>query len=99
MQLCAGVEEEGDPRTCCHTARVVLPPFVCKDLETIVLSVCVRVRVCVCVCVCAFVCVCVCVCVHKDDILCCYDMTYDEERWGAGVEYHFQEFNEPYAPS
>ena len=20
-----------------------------------------------------------------------------EERWGAGVEYHFQEFNEPYA--
>ena len=21
------------------------------------------------------------------------------ERWGAGVEYHFQEFNEPYAPS
>jgi len=23
----------------------------------------------------------------------------NEERWGAGVEYHFQEFNEPYAPS
>ena len=22
-----------------------------------------------------------------------------EERWGAGVEYHFQEFNEPYVPS
>ena len=22
-----------------------------------------------------------------------------EERWGAGVEYHFQEFTEPYAPS
>jgi len=22
-----------------------------------------------------------------------------EERWGAGVEYHCQEFNEPYAPS
>ena len=22
-----------------------------------------------------------------------------DERWGAGVEYHFQEFNEPYAPS
>ena len=21
------------------------------------------------------------------------------KRWGAGVEYHFQEFNEPYAPS
>ena len=21
------------------------------------------------------------------------------ERWGAGVEYHFQELNEPYAPS
>jgi len=21
------------------------------------------------------------------------------ERWGAGVEYHFAEFNEPYAPS
>ena len=21
------------------------------------------------------------------------------ERWGAGVEYHFQESNEPYAPS
>ena len=21
------------------------------------------------------------------------------ERWGAGVEYQFQEFNEPYAPS
>jgi len=25
--------------------------------------------------------------------------TRKEERWGAGVEYHFQEFNEPYAPS
>jgi len=25
-------------------------------------------------------------------------VTYTE-RWGAGVEYHFQEFNEPYAPS
>jgi len=23
----------------------------------------------------------------------------DDERWGAGVEYRFQEFNEPYAPS
>jgi len=23
----------------------------------------------------------------------------NRERWGAGVEYHFQEFNEPYAPS
>ena len=22
-----------------------------------------------------------------------------DERWGAGVEYHFQEFNEPYVPS
>jgi len=22
-----------------------------------------------------------------------------DERWGAGVEYHFQEFNQPYAPS
>jgi len=22
-----------------------------------------------------------------------------DERWGAGVEYYFQEFNEPYAPS
>ena len=27
------------------------------------------------------------------------EMTYMTERWGAGVEYHFQEFNEPYAPS
>ena len=25
--------------------------------------------------------------------------TQESERWGAGVEYHFQEFNEPYAPS
>jgi len=25
--------------------------------------------------------------------------TEREERWGAGVEYHFQEFKEPYAPS
>ena len=25
--------------------------------------------------------------------------TGTSERWGAGVEYHFQEFNEPYAPS
>ena len=25
--------------------------------------------------------------------------TLCNERWGAGVEYHFQEFNEPYAPS
>jgi len=24
---------------------------------------------------------------------------YMMERWGAGVEYDFQEFNEPYAPS
>jgi len=23
----------------------------------------------------------------------------DGERWGAGVEYHFKKFNEPYAPS
>ena len=23
----------------------------------------------------------------------------ESERWGAGVEYHFQEFNLPYAPS
>ena len=23
----------------------------------------------------------------------------EKERWGAGVEYHFQEFNENYAPS
>ena len=28
----------------------------------------------------------------------CVEPTYDE-RWGAGVENHFQEFNEPYAPS
>jgi len=26
-------------------------------------------------------------------------LVYEGERWGAGVEYHFQEFNEPYAPS
>jgi len=25
-------------------------------------------------------------------------VTY-QERWGAGVEYYFQEFNEPYTPS
>ena len=29
---------------------------------------------------------------HIDDV-------YEHERWGAGVQYHFQEFNEPYAPS
>ena len=27
------------------------------------------------------------------------DVAPYSERWGAGVEYHFQEFNEPYAPS
>jgi len=32
--------------------------------------------------------------------LCVYDLTVRyTERWGAGVEYYFQEFNEPYAPS
>ena len=29
----------------------------------------------------------------------CRSKTTYFERWGAGVEYHFQEFNEPYAPS
>ena len=32
-----------------------------------------------------------CLLVHVDEVC--------DERWGAGVEYHFQEFNEPYAPS
>jgi len=26
-------------------------------------------------------------------------LKYQKESWGAGVEHHFQEFNEPYAPS
>ena len=52
--------------------------------DRIKMSVRVSVCVCVCVCVCACVCACFCVCA---------------ERLGAGVEYHFQEFNEPYAPS
>jgi len=29
----------------------------------------------------------------------CFSVNVIHERWGAGVEYHFQEFNEPYAPS
>jgi len=29
----------------------------------------------------------------------CFHETTRNERWGAGVEYHFQEFNEPYAPT
>ena len=39
-------------------------------------------------------------------LLCIYIYIYQnahylgsDERWGAGVKYHFQEFNEPYAPS
>ena len=30
---------------------------------------------------------------------CGCEVATSDERWGAGVEYHFQEFNEPYAPS
>jgi len=45
-------------------------------------------------CVCVRVCVCVCVCVCN-----IYEFFVTNERWGAGVEAHFQEFNEPYAPS
>ena len=49
----------------------------------------------VCVCVCR--CIGICVCMHKNTM--CWD-TYtpkgvvhvgNHERWGAGVEYHFQE--------
>ena len=40
-------------------------------------------------------------CCLKDFVLLCYRSPRGRhaERWGAGVEYHFQEFNEPYAPS
>ena len=55
--------------------------------------------VCVCrsvgVIACACMCMCVCVCVTGIAEL----NAPSDERWGAGVEYHFQEFNEPYAPS
>ena len=37
---------------------------------------------------------CISVCVYTHDVT-----VGHIERWGAGVEYHFQEFNEPYAPS
>jgi len=38
------------------------------------------------------------ICIYMTHIYMIHEM-YLEERWGAGVEYHFQEFNEPYAPS
>ena len=34
---------------------------------------------------------------NENTFLCSHSCAH--ERWGAGVEYHFQEFNEPYAPS
>jgi len=53
----------------------------------------------VCVCVCGiFVCSCVCVCVRGETTIALRD-TRGEVGEGAGVEYHFQKFNEPYAPS
>ena len=54
--------------------------------------------VCACVCACLCVCVCVCVCTCVVHVLKALSPTQGE-RWGAGVEYHFQEFNEPYASS
>ena len=38
------------------------------------------------------------VCVRVRVCVCTYYIGF-HERWGAGVEYYFQEFNEPYAPS
>ena len=34
-----------------------------------------------------------------EDLYYCSSTTSGRQRWGAGVEYHFQELNEPYAPS
>ena len=36
---------------------------------------------------------------HRDHTEITHIETHGIERGGAGVEYHFQEFNEPYAPS
>ena len=47
---------------------VTVNVYVCKDIASMYIVVCVRVYVCVCVCVCvhvACVCLCVCVCVFK----------------------------------
>ena len=83
----------------CVSARVRVRVCVCVRA---------RMRVCTCVCVCMYVGVCICLgymCVHLS--LTVYFICREVggwgrvplERWGAGVEYHFQEFNEPYAPS
>ena len=55
-----------------------------------------RERVCVCERESVCVSVCLCVCISPLGELALQTLF---ERWGAGVEYHFQEFNEPYAPS
>ena len=36
---------------------------------------------------------------HKSIFVGCTKYRPSDERWGAGVEYHFPEFNEPNAPS
>jgi len=63
-------------------------------------------EVCVAVCCSVFQCVAMCVAVFGSMLQCavvvfpslCADIAPGDERWGAGVEYHFQELNEPYAP-
>ena len=64
-------------------------------------------RVWLCICICIYICI-YGVIVGDSVYLYTYGMivstcvwlcTTCGERWGAGVEYHFQEFNEPYAPS
>ena len=92
---------------CVHVCMYVCM-YVCM---CICMYVCVYVCMCICTFVCMYVCMCICMyvcmcmcnilpgsvrrvlCTVQTNILCF------NERLGAGVEYHFQEFNEPYAPS
>jgi len=74
-----------DPAKCVYVyvcACVYVCVYVC-----VFVCVCARARACACVRMCAFVYVCVPVCVRVC-VVCCCGLT---ERWGAGVETHFQE--------
>ena len=88
---------------------VLLEYVVCVYVYSMFMCVCICVRVCIYVCGCVFISdlelrvllrYVSYINIYKYrnlEVQTCYMAI--QERWGAGVEYHFQEFNEPYAPS
>jgi len=85
---------------CCSVLQCVA--VRCIVLQCV--AVCCSVLQCVAVCCSVWQCVAVPKCHCKWDRLQLFTQVIEslvcrEERWGAGVEYRFQEFNEPYAPS